>query len=61
MTGRKLLMQKLSWDFVTYGHTWYRKCKNKTRKKWSKIPRRFSKKELKEGILEYEECMMVEV
>ena len=54
-------MQKLSWDFVTYGHTWYRKCKNKTRKKWSKIPRRFSKKELKEGILEYEEYMIVEI
>ena len=61
MTGRKLLMQKLSWDFVTYGHTWYRKSKNKTRKKWSKIPRRFSKKELKEGILEYEEYMIMEV
>ena len=61
MTGRKLLMQKLSWDFVDYGHAWYRKRKNRTRKKWSKIPRRFSKKELKEGILEYEECMMVEV
>ena len=54
-------MQKLSWDFVTYGHTWYRKHKNRTRKKWSKIPRRFSKKELKEGILEYEEYMIVEV
>ena len=61
MTGRKLLMQKLSWDFVTYGHTWYRKCKNKTLKKWSKIPRRFSKKELKEGILEHEEYMIIEV
>ena len=56
MTGRKLLLQKLSWDFLEY-----RKRKNRTRKKWSKIPRRFSKKELKEGILEYEECMMVEV
>ena len=54
-------MQKLSWDFVTYGHTWYRKYTNKTRKKWSKIPRRFSKKELKEGILEHEEYMVVEV
>ena len=61
MTGRKLLMQKLSWDFVDYGHVWYRKRKNRTRKKWSKIPRRFSKKELKEGILEHEEYMIVEV
>ena len=61
MTGKKLLIQKLSWDFVEYGHTSYKKCKNKTRKKWSKIPRRFSKKELKEGILEHEEYMIVEV
>ena len=61
MTGRKLLMQKLSWDFVTYGHAWYRKCKNKTRKKWSKIPRRISKKELKESMLEHEENMIIEV
>ena len=61
MTGRKLLMQKLSWDFVDYGHAWYRKHNNRARKKWSKIPRRFSKKELKEGILEYEEYMIVEI
>mgnify|MGYP003601799721 FL=1 len=61
MTGRKLLMQKLSWDFVDYGHGWYRKYTNKTRKKWSKIPRRISKKELKESMLEHEENMIIEV
>ena len=54
-------MQKLSWDFIDYGPAWYRKYTNKARKKWSKIPRRFSKKELKEGILEHEEYMVVEV
>jgi len=61
MTGRKLLIQKLSWDFLEYGHTSYRKCKNKARKKWSKIPRRISKKELKESMLEHEENMIIEV
>ena len=61
MTGRKLLMQKLSWDFVDYGHAWYRKYTNKARKKWSKIPRRISKKELKESMLEHEENMIIEV
>ena len=54
-------MQKLSWDFVDYGPAWYRKYTNKARKKWSKIPRRFSKKELKESMLEHEENMVIEV
>ena len=61
MTGKRLLMQKLSWDFLDYGHACYKKRKNRTRKKWSKIPRRFSKKELREDILEHEEYMIVEV
>lgn len=61
MTGRKLLMQKLSWDFIDYGPAWYRKYTSKARKKWSKIPRRISKKELKESMLEHEENMIIEV
>ena len=54
-------MQKLSWDFVDYGHGWYRKYTKKKKKKWSKIPRRISKKELKESMLEHEENMIIEV
>ena len=53
MTGRRLIAQKLTWDFYDFKISSSKKQKSKARKKWSKIPRRFSKNEIKLGMEEH--------
>jgi hypothetical protein len=53
MTGRRIIIQKLTWDFYDYKDPSWKKPKNNTRKKWSKIPRRFSKNEISLGMEEH--------
>ena len=39
VTGGRLLGQILGYDFISYGHTWYRKRTIPSRKRWSKLLR----------------------
>lgn len=50
MTGRRLLIQVLGWDFLDYGPSNHRKTHNHATKRWSKKGRNFLKKQLKKEI-----------
>lgn len=52
MTGKRLLKQILSWDFGDFRpHDWS-KTQNSASKKWSKLTRRYLKKELNKELEE---------
>lgn len=53
MTGGRIISQKLIWGFNDYKTSSNKKRKSTARKKWSKIPRRFSKNEISLGMEEH--------
>lgn len=50
MTGRRLLLQILSWDFSDYSPSLKNKAHNSATKRWSKKGRLYLKKQLKEEL-----------
>lgn len=54
MTGRRLLIQILSWDFSDYRSRYRKRPQNSATKRWSKKSRRFLKKELNEELLTHQ-------
>jgi hypothetical protein len=50
MTGRRLLIQVLSWDYCDYSPSMWQKPQNTKTKRWSKKVRRFLEKQMTEEI-----------
>lgn len=53
MTGRRLLIQTLGWDYCDFSPSMWNKTHNSATKRWSKKVRRFLKKDLNYELLEY--------
>ena len=53
MTGRRLLIQVLGWDYSDYSPSMWRTTHNSATKRWSGKVRRFLKKETGIELLEY--------
>jgi len=54
MTGKRLLLRVLGWDFLDYQPSMHKKPHNSVTKRWSKRIRRSLNKELKIEINNYD-------